>query len=87
MCNAVADPGSPIEGCANTSGGGGAPTYYLTIFFPENCMKMKNFGPRGAARPTVPLNQPLVSDEQTHMSVAKQYYWKYEITFTLRFKL
>ena len=25
----------------------GVPTYYLAIFFAENCMKMKEFGSRG----------------------------------------
>ena len=27
-----------------------APDYYLAIFSPENCMKMKEIGPRGGAR-------------------------------------
>ena len=33
----------------------------LTYFFAENCMKMKEFGPRGRASPGSPLDPPLVS--------------------------
>ena len=51
----VADPGFPREGGDNPQGGGA----YL-IFgqkFPENCMKMKEFGPRvgGGASLAPPL--------------------------------
>ena len=54
MC-AVADPGfSP----------GGAPTPKIAIIFhifTENCMKMKEFGPPGGARPwRPPLDPPMV---------------------------
>ena len=37
----------------------GSPTYYLTNFFPENCMKMKEFGLRGGS--CVPGAPPLGS--------------------------
>ena len=46
---AVADPGF--------SPGGGAPTPKIAIIFQifaENCMKMKEFGPQGGARPWRP---------------------------------
>ena len=43
---AVADPGFPGGGATPE---GGAPTYYFAIFFAENCMKMKEFGPRGGS--------------------------------------
>ena len=34
---------------------GEAPTYYLVIFPPENCIKMKEFEPRGGRTPLVSL--------------------------------
>ena len=49
----MADPGfSP----------GGAPTHKIAIIFQifaENCMKMKEFGPRGARVPGAPLDPPM----------------------------
>ena len=48
----VADPGFPLGGGAN-SPGTGAPTYDFCQKFPKNCMKLKEFGPRGA--PLAPL--------------------------------
>ena len=33
-------------------------TYYFAIFFAENCMKMKEFGPRGCI-PGTPLDPPI----------------------------
>ena len=48
----VADPGSLRGGCANPKGGR-QPT--ICLIFPENCMKMKKFWPRGGgARPLRP---------------------------------
>ena len=35
----------PEGGCANSQ-----KDYYFSFFFAENCMKMKEFGPRGGAR-------------------------------------
>ena len=55
---AVADPGFPP--------GGGAPTPKNAIifqFFPENCMKMKEFGPPGGggrASLAPPLDPPMI---------------------------
>ena len=40
----VADLGFPRGGCADHKGGR-QPT--ICLIFPENCMKMKKFGPRG----------------------------------------
>ena len=49
---AVADPGFPRGGCTNPKGGR-QPT--ICLIFPENCMKMKKFWPRGGgARPWCP---------------------------------
>ena len=43
---------------------GGAPTPKIAIIFhifAENCMKMKEFGPRGGARPwRPPLDPPMI---------------------------
>ena len=54
--NAVADPGF-------SSGGGGAPTPKMGLFFQlfaENCMKMKEFGPPGGgASLAPPLDPPM----------------------------
>ena len=41
----VADPGFPEGGAPTTEFG--TTTYCLTIFFAENCMQMKEIGPRG----------------------------------------
>ena len=38
----------------------GAPTYYLAIFFPKKCIKMKKIGPEGARVPRSPLDLPLL---------------------------
>ena len=43
----VADPEFPRRGCQQ---GEGTPSYYLANFFPGNCMKMKETGPRERAR-------------------------------------
>ena len=55
--NAVADPDFPREGSANSPGG----TRQHTILpnFPQNCMKLKEFGLRGARVPHAPLDPPL----------------------------
>ena len=45
--NAVADPGFPRDG-APTLGAGGA-NIRLLQNFPQNCMKLKKFGPGGHA--------------------------------------
>ena len=51
---AVADPGfARLEVPTSKVG---APTYYFGDIFPENCMKMKEFEPRGGARPWAPLD-------------------------------
>ena len=53
LCNAthsaVADPGFPRAGGANPQGG--AANLLFGQNFPENCLKMKEFGPRGASLP------------------------------------
>ena len=41
------------RGCANSQ-----KCYYFSIFFAENCMKMKEFGPRGSSLAT-PLDPPI----------------------------
>ena len=41
----VADPGFPRGGGANTPGGR---QHTILPNFPKNCMKLKEFGPRGA---------------------------------------
>ena len=52
MSLAVADPGFPRGGGANSPGV--APTYEFAKFS-QNCMKLKEFGPPGGARvPRVP---------------------------------
>ena len=50
LTKTVADPGFPWGGGANSPGGGGAPTYDFAKFS-KNCMKLKDFGPPGGARP------------------------------------
>ena len=46
--NPVADPGFPRGGGANSPGGGRQHTILLN--FPQNCMKLKEFGPRGGVQ-------------------------------------
>ena len=48
----VADPGFPRRGGANPPGGG--TNLLFCPIFTKNCMKMKEFGPRGGARPWRP---------------------------------
>ena len=49
----VADPGFPRGGGTNPHGGGA--NLLFGPKYPENCMKMKEFGPRaGGARPWRP---------------------------------
>ena len=54
LCNylyreqAVADPGFPRGGGANSPGGR---QHTILPNFPKNCMKLKEFGPQGGARP------------------------------------
>ena len=43
---AVADPGFPRGGGANSPGG---PQHTILLNFPENCMKLKEFEPGGGA--------------------------------------
>ena len=50
--NSVADPGFPRGGCANPQGGGANLLFGHNC--PENCMKMKEFGPRGGRASLVP---------------------------------
>ena len=57
---AVADPGFPRGGGANSAGGGGQHT--ILPNFPQNCMILKEFGPGGGARPKFYyVDPPLVS--------------------------
>ena len=61
----VADLGFPRGGCANPKGGR-QPT--IGLIFPENCMKMKKFWPRGARVPGAPpLDPPLNHECVGHM--------------------
>ena len=54
----VADPEFPRRGGGNFQGGDA--NLLFNQIFPENCMKMKEFGPRGGARvPGAPLDPPL----------------------------
>ena len=48
----VATPGFLPDGAANFKRG------YLANFFPQNCMKLKEFGPPGARVPGAPLDPP-----------------------------
>ena len=52
FCKSVADPGFPRGGGANSSGGC---QHTILPNLPENCMKLKEFGPRGACVPHAPL--------------------------------
>ena len=52
----VADLGFPRQGSPTSKMG--AQTYYFAKFLPPNCMKMKEFGPRGRIFGT-PLDPPL----------------------------
>ena len=60
IATSVADPGFPRGGGANPEGGGA--NLIFGQKFPENCMKMKEFGPRGGKRaslaPPPPLDPP-----------------------------
>ena len=57
----VADPGFPRGGGANSQSGGA--NLLFGQHFPENCMKMKEFGPTGGARvPGAPLDTPMTND-------------------------
>ena len=49
---AVADPGFPRGGGANPQGGGAS--LLFGQHFPKNCMKMKEFGPRGGCASLAP---------------------------------
>ena len=52
----VADPGFPRGGGASSPG---RRQHKILPNFPENCMKLKEFGPPGGARPSRPLDPPL----------------------------
>ena len=47
----VADPGFPRGGGANSPGGR---QRMILPYFPENCMKLKEFGPPGGGVPRAP---------------------------------
>ena len=53
---AVADPGFPRGGGANSPGGR---QHTILPKFLKNCMKLKEFGPRGARPLRPPLDPPL----------------------------
>ena len=67
----MADPGFPRRGGANPQGGGA--NLLFCPNFPENCMKMKEFGPRGGgARPwRPPLDPPMTIDYKIKCRYAK----------------
>ena len=46
------------------------PTYYLAIFFPENCTQMKQIGQKGARIPGAPL--VCVNDKKTSQDSSYQ---------------
>ena len=48
--NPVADPGFPRGGRANSPGGWGGRQHTILLNFPQNCMKLKEFGPRGGVQ-------------------------------------
>ena len=56
----VADPGFPRRGGANPQGRDANVLFGQKI--PENCMKMKEFGPRGGGVPGAPLDPPMDHD-------------------------
>ena len=59
MTLSVADPGFPRGGDANSPGGGRQ--HMILPNVPKNCMKLKEFGPRGGGRPLrPPLDPPLI---------------------------
>ena len=60
----MADPGFPRGGDANPQGGGA--NLLFSPKFPENCMKMKEFRPRGGGRASLatPLDPPMRSHER-----------------------
>ena len=55
----VADSGFPRGGGANSPGGGRQ--HMILPYFPEKCMKLKEFGPRGGGHASLafPLDPPL----------------------------
>ena len=53
----VADPGFPRCGSANSRGGGRQ--YTILPNFSKNCMKLKEFGPRGRI-PRAAVDPPLI---------------------------
>ena len=57
--SAVADPGFPRGGGANSPGGR---QHTILPYFPKNCMKLKEFGSGGGARPKFYyVDPPLIS--------------------------
>ena len=56
----MADPGFPRGGGANSPGGR---QHMILPIFPKNCMKSKEFGPRGGASLAPPLDPPLQYSE------------------------
>ena len=53
----MADPEFPRGGCANPQGGGA--NLLFGQITPQNCMKMKEFGPRGDHVPSAHLDLPM----------------------------
>ena len=62
----VADPGFPRSGEGGPTPKVGVKSFYL-VFFPENCMKIKEIEPPGGARPWCPF--PLGSANDVRKSV------------------
>ena len=63
----MADPGFPRRRGRQLPRG--APTYDLPKF-PQNCMKLKEFGPPGGMRPLVPpLDLPLIYIQESRGSL------------------
>ena len=63
---AVISGGSRISQRGGANSQDGAPTYYLDKFFPEDCMKMNEIGPREERASLAPvLDPPMVMKSST----------------------
>ena len=81
----VVSPGFPTRGW-NLTSKFGAKTYYLTRFFAENCMKMKEIGLGGGFSSLAPLLGSANANDESFKNCVNSYL-KHKATKMLRRKL